>query len=208
MEKQELTKFIKWLSSNVDEFKNKTPEEIVTTINKLSQTEEGMNAISDFINKFKKNSQMFREGGKLNYFIKKYRGGGKNDNKKQKINSQVYTDPESWPTKKDSNGIIYYIMPADTVGSIVYRAVAKETSPQSEEPGLVITEQAQTVGDPGDTYTHSDTRVFGNIRDTLKDEFPLIDWTIPPKLPRNWLERKLHKSSDVDKKFFELYNIK
>lgn len=74
--KQELAQFIKWLSSNIDEFKNKTPEETVSSLNKSSQTENGINKIVSFVNQFKQNTEKFQKGGKFDSLINKFRGGG------------------------------------------------------------------------------------------------------------------------------------
>lgn len=76
MNEQELAQFVEWLPSSIEEFKDKTPEEIVTTLNKMSQTEEGMNTISTLIDQFKRNSsKIFKSGGKLNYLINKFKNG-------------------------------------------------------------------------------------------------------------------------------------
>lgn len=78
MNKQELAQFIEWLPSSVDEFKDKTPDEIVTALNKMAQTEEGMNTISGLINQFKQEQSagMFKQGGKLAYLVNKFKDGG------------------------------------------------------------------------------------------------------------------------------------
>lgn len=77
MNEQKLAQFVEWLPSSINEFKDKTPEEVVTILNKMAQTEDGMNAISDLINQFKQNSQMFKKGGKLDILINKFQTGGK-----------------------------------------------------------------------------------------------------------------------------------
>lgn len=85
MNEQELAQFVEWLPSSVSEFKDKTPKEIVIILNKMSQTEEGMNMISDLINQFKQNSMgMFKSGGKLNYLIIKFKEGGETPRKSDK----------------------------------------------------------------------------------------------------------------------------
>lgn len=83
MEKQELAAFVEWLPSNVEEFKDKNPEEVVTMLNELSQTDEGVNVISNLINQFKERTQMFEQGGKLNFLVEKFKKGGttKKENK-------------------------------------------------------------------------------------------------------------------------------
>lgn len=55
MNKEDLTQFIEWLPVNINEFKDKTPDEVVTILNKLAQTEEGLNEISGLISQFKQN---------------------------------------------------------------------------------------------------------------------------------------------------------
>lgn len=66
MEQEELMQFVQWLPSKVEEFQNKTPEEIVGKLNELAQTEDGMNTISGLINQFKQEQSagMFKQGGK------------------------------------------------------------------------------------------------------------------------------------------------
>lgn len=82
MNEQELIQFVQWLPSSIDEFKDKTPDEVVTILNKLSQTEEGMKTISGLINQFKQNTSMFKNGGKLGQLINKFQQGGKSDQRK------------------------------------------------------------------------------------------------------------------------------
>lgn len=84
IDKEELVKFVEWLPTNVEEFKNKSPKEIITVLNKLSQTEEGMNTISELINQFKGGSQVFKFGGTLS-FLKK---GGKYSRKTARANKE------------------------------------------------------------------------------------------------------------------------
>lgn len=76
MEKQELAAFVEWLPSNVEEFKNKNPKEIVTILNEMSKTDEGINIISELINQFKETTQMFKTGGKLDLLVSKFKNGG------------------------------------------------------------------------------------------------------------------------------------
>lgn len=80
--------FVQWLPSKVEEFQNKTPEEIVGKLNELAQTEDGMNTISGLINQFKQEQSagMFKQGGKLAYLVNKFKDGGsaKNERKENK----------------------------------------------------------------------------------------------------------------------------
>ena len=88
MEQEELMQFVQWLPSKVEEFQNKTPEEIVGKLNELAQTEDGMNTISGLINQFKQEQSagMFKQGGKLAYLVNKFKNGGsaKNERKENK----------------------------------------------------------------------------------------------------------------------------
>ena len=78
MEQEELMQFVQWLPSKVEEFQNKTPEEIVGKLNELAQIEDGMNTISGLINQFKQEQSagMFKQGGKLAYLVNKFKDGG------------------------------------------------------------------------------------------------------------------------------------
>lgn len=76
--KEELIKFIQWLPENVEEFKGKSPEEISNALNELGQSEEGINILKQLFTKFKKSSQMFKKGGKIDNLVKKYATGGPN----------------------------------------------------------------------------------------------------------------------------------
>lgn len=84
MEQEELMQFVQWLPSKVEEFQNKTPEEIVGKLNELAQTEDGMNTISGLINQFKQEQSagMFKQGGKLAYLVNKFKDGGKTSQRK------------------------------------------------------------------------------------------------------------------------------
>lgn len=106
--------FVQWLPSKVEEFQNKTPEEIVGKLNELAQTEDGMNTISGLINQFKQEQSagMFKQGGKLAYLVNKFKDGGsakneRKENKKvvkegkksSKFNRTAYRNMKSAPKK-------------------------------------------------------------------------------------------------------------
>lgn len=68
MEEKQLSAFIQWLPVKVKELQNKAPQEIVGMLNEMSQSEEGMNTLSQLINQFKQETseaQSFRHGGWL-----------------------------------------------------------------------------------------------------------------------------------------------
>lgn len=96
MEKQELAAFVEWLPSNVEEFKDKNPEEVVTMLNELSQTDEGVNVISNLINRFKERTQIFEQGGKLSFLVEKLKNGNKYNRQQARQNKEdaglYYTD--------------------------------------------------------------------------------------------------------------------
>lgn len=82
MEEQELKAFIEWLPTKIKELEGKSPEEIVSALNQISKTEEGMNEISKLMEEFKveteaPKSELFKEGGKLAYLVNCYKKGGK-----------------------------------------------------------------------------------------------------------------------------------
>lgn len=82
MEEQELKAFIEWLPTKIKELEGKSPEEIVSALNQISKTKEGMNEISKLMEEFKveteaPKSELFKEGGKLAYLVNCYKKGGK-----------------------------------------------------------------------------------------------------------------------------------
>lgn len=77
-ENKEQVEFLQWLSTNVEEFADKTPEEIVNTLNELYQTPEGQEQVVNLIKSFKdskKKNSKFAKGGKLDYLVTKYQNG-------------------------------------------------------------------------------------------------------------------------------------
>lgn len=90
MEKQELVKFVEWLPSNVEEFKNKNPKEIVTILNEMSKTDEGVSMISELINQFKETTQMFKTGGKLDLLVSKFKNGGESKQRASDISRKKF----------------------------------------------------------------------------------------------------------------------
>lgn len=77
-ENKEQVEFLQWLSTNVKEFVDKTPEEIVNTLNELYQTPEGQEQVINLIKSFKdskKKASKFAKGGKLDYLVTKYQNG-------------------------------------------------------------------------------------------------------------------------------------
>lgn len=77
-ENKEQVEFLQWLSTNVEEFADKTPEEIVNTLNELYQTPEGQEQVVNLIKSFKdskKKTSKFAKGGKLDYLVTKYQNG-------------------------------------------------------------------------------------------------------------------------------------
>lgn len=76
MNKEELMQFVEWLPNNVEEFKGMDPDQIVNTLNKLSESEEGIATLNELMSTYKKSKQMFRKGGKIEYLVGKFQEGG------------------------------------------------------------------------------------------------------------------------------------
>lgn len=89
LNKQELTTFVEWLPSNIEEFKDKNPEEVVMILNEMSQTDEGIDIISNLINQFKERNQMFEKGGKLNFLVEKLKNGNKYNRQQARQNKEA-----------------------------------------------------------------------------------------------------------------------
>lgn len=84
MQQKEIEAFIQWLPQNIEEFKDKTPEQCAEMLNEMSKTEEGMNTVQQLIAQFQNKAGMFKEGGKLGYLVNKFQDGGKT--KKKAVN--------------------------------------------------------------------------------------------------------------------------
>ncbi len=97
MNKEELMQFVEWLPNNVEEFKGMDPDQIVNTLNKLSESEEGISQLNELMGAYKKSKQMFRKGGKIEYLVSKYQNGGVYDRRagrQEKRNRGVSEDLE------------------------------------------------------------------------------------------------------------------
>lgn len=89
MKETELINFIKWLPTQIKEFQDKTPEEIAEILNQMSKTEQGKSKIEELINEFNSKTEMFREGGKLNYLVEKFKNGSKYNRKQARQNKEA-----------------------------------------------------------------------------------------------------------------------
>lgn len=81
MENQEkLMQFVTWLGENVPELKGKAPEQIVETVNKLSESEQGQQMLQGLIKEFESSmTGMFKKGGKIDYLLCLKSGGSIQD---------------------------------------------------------------------------------------------------------------------------------
>lgn len=80
-------KFIQWLPTKHKEFANKNPQEIVDTLNKLAETEEGKNKVTEYLKEFTdemNKTGVLKNGGKVGYINCLKRGGGVNCGCKKK----------------------------------------------------------------------------------------------------------------------------
>lgn len=90
MNEEQLIEFINWLPAAVPEFKNSNPEQIVQALNKMYESEEGQQMLSQLFTAFQESksdaqSQMFKKGGKMAAFVSKYGKGGEMCCKKKAI---------------------------------------------------------------------------------------------------------------------------
>ena len=73
MENQkEMVEFVKWIATNVKGFEKSTPEEIVTAINGMAQSEEGKKSLQELYTQFQSSKKKFQFGG----IIPRMQGGG------------------------------------------------------------------------------------------------------------------------------------
>lgn len=143
--------FVQWLPSKVEEFQNKTPEEIVGKLNELAQTEDGMNTISGLINQFKQEQSagMFKQGGKLAYLVNKFKDGGsakneRKENKKvvkegkksSKFNRTVYRNMKSAIKDQDLGAARSAGLTSFTWNGKLYGTQLAPTRPAPKKPKL------------------------------------------------------------------------
>lgn len=78
MDEKLIQEFIQWLPQNIEEFANKSPEEIITTINARSKSEDGTKMLRQVATIFKqsKSPNSFKLGGKIEAAINKFQQGG------------------------------------------------------------------------------------------------------------------------------------
>lgn len=93
MNEKDLVQFIEWLPQNIEEFRDKTPENVVTILNQMQETDEGKQTIVDLINQYKESLKMFKKGGKIDQLLNKYQSGGRttkiNPNNQTAINKAL-----------------------------------------------------------------------------------------------------------------------
>lgn len=79
-DQKKLLQFVTWLGENVPELKGQAPEQIVSTINKLSESKEGQQMLQGLIEEFESSmTGMFKKGGKLAYLLCLKKGGNIQD---------------------------------------------------------------------------------------------------------------------------------
>lgn len=79
-DQKKLLQFVTWLGENVPELKGQAPEQIVSTINKLSESKEGQQMLQGLIEEFESSmTSMFKKGGKLAYLLCLKEGGNIQD---------------------------------------------------------------------------------------------------------------------------------
>lgn len=105
MNEEQLIEFINWLPTAVPEFKDANPDQIVETLNKMYESEEGQAALTQLFTAFQESksesqSQMFKKGGKMDAFVNKYgkKGCCKGISKKQSGGKTLSIQPEIKPS--------------------------------------------------------------------------------------------------------------
>lgn len=74
MDNKELQEFIAWLPNNIEDFKDKTPEEVANILNDMSKTEDGMSIIEGMIATFKESVMKYGLGDKIISLVNKIKG--------------------------------------------------------------------------------------------------------------------------------------
>lgn len=80
-QEKEFMAFVEWLPKNIEKFANAKPEDIISYLEELGKTPDGQNELKSLITKYKQNKNKInlnRQGGKVDFFIKKFAMGGPN----------------------------------------------------------------------------------------------------------------------------------
>lgn len=109
-DQKKLLQFVTWLGENVPELKGQAPEQIISTINKLSESEEGQQMLRGLIEEFESSmTGMFKKGGKLAYLLCLKKGGniqdcgcGKKIDKKQPGGRVLGSEQYPYATRRDA----------------------------------------------------------------------------------------------------------
>ena len=103
---EELQKFIEWIPQNIEELKDKTPDEIVEVLNNLGQSNEGKKMIETWMIKFKSSTFMFKDGGKMEALVNMFKCGGKPKCKSKSKCESKYECGGKYKIRKGEDGLI------------------------------------------------------------------------------------------------------
>ena len=157
---EELQKFIEWIPQNIKEMEDKTPDEIVEVLNELGKSDEGKKMLATWMEEFKGSKSMFKDGGKMEALVNRFKCGGKAKIKKGK--NGLDTGNKTVPDKKQPE-------------SIVERKVVKGTPWNSNDHVRVI---EQIIGPEGreeyrsiaETPNGVDTMYYNRLGDRIIDQ--------------------------------------
>ena len=126
-DQKKLLQFVTWLGENVPELKGQTPEQIVSTINKLSESPEGQEMLQGLVKEFESSmTGVFKKGGKLDYLLCLKKGGsikdcgcGKKIEKGQQgIPNLEYNEATQWIKDKNVSGMQHNVGTYRSAGDV------------------------------------------------------------------------------------------
>lgn len=153
MEKQkEMVEFIKWISTNIKGFENSTPEEIVTAINGMAQSEEGIKSLQELYTQFQASKKKFQLGG-----IFKFDGGSKFKRETKPTGIKGWNWKPTFQPREDGlkGGFTEYLDGLDTITIVrgPYTQYVRRSTPSG-----VITYEVGTKDDISTYYDDSSTK--------------------------------------------------
>lgn len=107
-QEQMMAAFIQWLPTKVKELQNKSPEEIVNFLNQLNKEnpDQAKALVQAFQAEVSGQAGMFKAGGKMNAFVKRFQPGGKTEegrlNEYVTVENKVPFIPWNWQFAIDS----------------------------------------------------------------------------------------------------------
>ena len=178
MENQkEMVEFVKWIATNVKGFEKSTPEEIVTAINGMAQSEEGKKSLQELYTQFQSSKKKFQLGG-----IFKFDGGSKFNRETKPTGLRGWNWKPIFQPREDGKkgGFTEYLDGLDTVTVVTgpYTEYMRRSTPSG-----AITYEVSRNGNVDTYYDVNSTKkpFFSSVLPKELEDLPIMFRNITKK---------------------------